>query len=396
MEGQLRPATQAPGDFSAEAVAALRALEADGREPIILGYHPTARLNPYHGLLYQQSWRAGIAAIPVLRDETFPEVADLARLGFSTVLHLHWLNLVLADATSAKQARHDREAFLARLDAHRAAGGALAWTVHNILPHATRFEEEEAALSQAVVERCDIVHTMAASTPDIVAPWFRIPADKILQVPHPSYIGAYEDRISREQARHELGLAPGEIAHVILGAIRPYKGLAELVAAWDEVTADGLPRRLVIAGGPTDEPGVAAFLERAAIHPSILLHAGAVAPADVQIYLRAADVAVLPYVRSLNSGALLLALTFGLPAVVPAGGGLAEVVDDRFARSFAPDDPASLVAALRDIEAIRSPEATAAALDVAARHAPGPLSERFAQSVRERIGRPTAEPPTSA
>lgn len=386
MEGQLRSPVQAPGDFTAEAVAAIRALEACGREPIIVGYHPTARMNPYHGLLYQQTWSAGVAAIPVPREETFPEVADLARLGFETVLHLHWLNMVLANAQSAKQARRDREAFLALLDAHRAAGGKLAWTVHNILPHATQFEDEEARLSQDVADRCDVIHTMTAGTPEIVAPWFRIPPEKVLWVPHPSYAGAYEDRISPDQARHELGLAPGEVVHVVLGAIRPYKGLSQLLAAWDEVTGDGRPRRLVIAGGPSDEPGVEEFLEQAAIHPSVLLHAGAVAAADVQIYLRAADVAVMPYVRSLNSGALLLALTFGLPAVVPAGGGLAEVVDDRFARSFVPDDLASLVAALKDIEALVTPEARAAVLEVAGRHAPGPLSEQFAHGLRERIG----------
>jgi beta-1,4-mannosyltransferase len=385
MEGRIQGPIQLPGDFTDEAIAALRALDGTGHDPLILGYHPIARLNPYHALLYQRSWQAGMAAIPIIRDETVPEVAQLSRLGFRTVLHLHWLNQVLANARSAKEARTDRAAFLATLDRYRDAGGRLAWTVHNILPHGTRFEEEEARLSADIVERCDVIHTMAARTPEIVAPWFTIPPDKILQVPHPSYAGAYEDRISREQARHELGLWPNEIVHVVLGAIRPYKGLVELLDAWDELAGDGTPRRLLIAGGPTDEPGVAELLERAAIHPSVLLHAGPVAPSDVQVYLRAADLAVLPYVRSLNSGALLLALTFGLPVVVPSGGGMAEIVDERFARSFEIDDLASLVAALRAAEAFEPVAARAAALEVADRNAPGPLSEQFARGLRERL-----------
>ncbi len=91
------------------------------------------------------------------------------------------------------------------------------------------------------------------------------------------------------------------------------------------------------------------------------------------------------------ASALLLALTFGLPAIVPAGGGLAEVVDDRFARFFAPDDPASLASALREIETLITPPARAAALEVAARHAPGPLSERFAWGLRERLHGSSAE-----
>lgn len=388
MDGQLRGPGQAPGDFTEEALAALRALGAGDREPLLLAYHPIARMNPYHALLYQRSWQSGMAAVRIIRDETFPELTEVTRLGFSTVLHLHWLNLVLAESRSAREAARDRAAFLARLDRYRDAGGRLAWTVHNILPHATRFEDEEARLSADVAERCDVIHTMAAATPEIVAPWFRIPPEKILQIPHPSYIGAYEDRISREQARHELGLAPDETVHVVLGAIRPYKGLTELLDAWDAIADDGTARRLVIAGGPTEEAGVAELLERAAIHPTVLLHAGQVAPADVQIYLRAADVAVLPYVRSLNSGALLLGLTFGLPAVVPTGSGLAEVVDERFSRSFAIDHPGSLAAALRDVEALDPVAGRAAAREVAERHAPAVISERFAEGLRARLDAP--------
>jgi beta-1,4-mannosyltransferase len=386
MDGQLRGPGQAPGEFTDEAIAALRALEATGHAPLVLAYHPTSRLNPYHSLLYQRSWQSGVAPVPILRDETFSELSELTRLGHASVLHLHWLNLVLADAGSARQANKDRLAFLARLDRYRDAGGRLAWTVHNILPHGARFEDEEARLSADVIERCDVVHTMAASTPGIVAPWFRIPPEKILQVPHPSYIGAYEDRISREQARHELGLLPDELVHVVLGAIRPYKGLSELLDAWDALEGDPTPRRLVIAGGPTDEPGVAAILERAAVHPSVLLHAGPVESASVQIYLRAADVAVLPYVRSLNSGALLLALSFGLPSIVPAGGGLAEVADESFARAFQLDDPASLMAVLRDAGQLANPAASDAARAMAERLAPGPLSERFVRGLRDRLG----------
>jgi glycosyltransferase involved in cell wall biosynthesis len=227
---------------------------------------------------------------------------------------------------------------------------------------------------------------MAGQTAEIVAPWFRIPPDRILHVPHPSYVGAYEDRIGRLQARHELGLWPGEIVHVVLGAIRPYKGLTQLLDAWDDIAGDGVARRLVIAGGPTEEDGIAELLERAATHPSMLLHAGTVEPANVQIYLRAADVAVLPYTRALNSGALLLALTFGLPVVVPEGGGLAELVDPSFARTFELDDETSLVAALRAADELVTPAASAAASAVAARFAPGPISTRFARGVRERLG----------
>jgi len=382
MDGQPRGLGQAAGELTLEAIRALRALEALGGDPLLLGYHPVARMNPYQSLLYQRTWQAGMAALPIVREQRIDELADLARSGWPTVLHLHWLNQVLAHARSAKDAQGLRKTFLGGIDRYLGAGGRLVWTVHNIVPHGAQFEAEEGALSAEIVERSSAVHVMAAKTPDLVANWFAIPPEKILHVPHPSYAGAYEDVVTREQARHELGLWPDEIVHVVVGAIKPYKGLNELLDAWDELAADGTPRRLVVAGGPTDEPGIAEALERAAIHPTVLIHPRKIPAGEMQIFLRAADVAVMPYLRSLNSGALMLALTFGLPVVVPAGGGLAELVDGRMARVFEPGDQDSLVAALRTADDLVTADARAAAAEVAAARAPGPLSDRFATGLR--------------
>ena len=47
----------------------------------------------------------------------------------------------------------------------------------------------------------------------------------------------------------------------------------------------------------------------------------------MQVFLRAADVAVYPYRHILTSGSLLLALSFGVPAVVPAVGMTRELMD---------------------------------------------------------------------
>jgi len=390
MERTRRPSDPPAGALIEEAVDLARAIDALGFEPLILGYHPVARMNPYHALLYQEAIGCGVGPVPMVRDERLRELVEITTRGFSTALHLHWLNLVLAHADSAAQARKSVAAWLGRLDRYLDAGGRLVWTVHNILPHAARYEAEEVRLSEAVAERADVIHVLAPSTPALVEPWFRIPPEKVLQVAHPSYAGAYEDQLSRAQARHELGIMPDELVYAVVGAIRPYKGLTGLLDAWDALPVDGTPRRLVIAGGANDEPGIEAFLERAAVHPTVLLNAAQVPAPEMQLYLRSADVAVLPYVRSLNSGALMLALTFGLPVIVPADGGLAEVVDARCSLTFAPGDVAGLAAALAAAPSVAGPKASAAAREIADRHAPGPLSIQFATGLRERLGLSTA------
>jgi beta-1,4-mannosyltransferase len=421
MQGTLRGFDAFPGAVTDDAVAALRALEAGGTDgagaasgsgsgeahpearpgasrpearpdanrpdPLVLGYHLVARTNPYQRLLYQAAWDQGLAPVPVSRAPAIDELTALARLGFPMALHLHWTSRILEGTTTAAEAAAAASGFLDQLDAFRDAGGRLAWTVHNILPHGAEMEDEEARLQAGIVERSDVVHVLAAATPELVAPWFTIPGEKVLHVPHPSYAGAYADMVTRGQARHDLGLGADELVFVVMGAIRAYKGLGGLLDALDAAPPDR-PWRLVVAGQPSDEPGVDEVLDRAILHPRVALHARRIPPDEMQLFLRAADIEVLPYVRSLNSGVLMLALTFGLPVVVPAGGGLAELVDSSFARTFEPGDPASLRDALAASVELLTPAARAAATAVADAHAPGPLSERFARGLRARMRMP--------
>lgn len=384
MRGIMRSANASPGALTVDALDAVRALEPMGHEPVVLAYHPIARWNPVLELLYREAWDLGIAAIPLPEEDRIEELTAFAALGHRTVLHLHWLNLPLATAPTPEEAARSVDAFLERLDRFLAAGGRIAWTVHNILSHGSRFEAVEARLLAAVAQRSAVIHVMAERTRELVAPWYDLPADRIIHVPHPSYFGAYEDHLGRAQARHELGLMPDELVYQATGAIRAYKGLTDLLDAWDTLPPTP-PRRLLIAGPVGRDPGTPELVERAVLQPRVLVHGGHIPAGQMQLFLRAADVAVLPYVRSLNSGSLMLALTFGLPVIVPAGGGLADLVDDRFAVTYQPDSPGGLAEALVRAADVATPAAREAALEVARAHDPVVLSRRFAEGLRRML-----------
>lgn len=373
----------ARGTFTIEAAKALRAV-AGHDDPLLVAYHPSYTTNPYQALLYGAAHDEGIAPIRMPRMAQLKELKALQGTGLATILHLHWLHPVQRDATSEADARRRGRAFLDAIDGYLAVGGRLVWTVHNILPHETRYEGAEADLHAAVAARSQVIHVLTAGTPDLVAPYFELPRDRLLHVPHPSYRGAYADDVSRLDARHQLGLMPDEFVVAAVGAIRAYKGLDELLDAWQDVPGDR-PRRLLIAGAPVDEPGTEALIERAAIDARVLIDARKLPADEMQVFLRATDVAVLPYRRALNSGALMLALTFGVPVIVPEGGGLAEVVDPSFARTFTVGDRASLTAALAEAPSLATPEARNAAAEAAARLDPHDLSLRFARDLRARL-----------
>lgn len=379
---RLRGHVKAPGRTVVEGLEAVRYLAGLGHDdPHLLAYHPVARVNPYQALLYRQTWAHGVAPLPLLGFGDIDDLLPLLDLGITVTLHLHWTSSVLVGATTQSEAEASIAAFLARLDQFRAAGGTLVWTVHNVLPHDCRFPHLEARLQQEIVDRAVMVHVLSATTGEAVAEWFTLPPERTVHVPHPSYVGAYPSVVTRHEARYELGIEPDETTYLLFGALRPYKGLATLLTTFEDV-AQRLPgpRRLLVAGEPGPQPQVEAFVSAARADSRVTLHEGRVSGGAVQLYVEAADVVVLPYEQSLNSGVLMLALSYGRPVIAPDVPGVTEIVDERVARLFVPQDPASLRAAwdaADDLVGAHADAAEQAALEVAARYDADALSDRF-------------------
>jgi beta-1,4-mannosyltransferase len=370
-----------------EAVQALQYLEASGHEqPVLLAYNPVARLNPFTAMLYARLWDHGIAPLPMWRFSDIDVLTPLLSAGTRVALHMHWTLEVLRDAETEAEAKDLAGAFVANLDKFLDAGGRLAWTVHNILPHDCTFPGIEAGVQQAVADRARMIHVMNRGTAAAVAEWFTLEPDKTVHVPHPNYVGSYPDFIPRDQARYDLGLLPDEVVYAFVGAIQPYKGLEELLGALDTVRDhDDRPRRLLVAGKASEDPRTQELLDRCQLHPHVILRPVAVPDVEMQYYLRAADIAVLPYRRSLNSGVLLLALSFGLPVVAARNAATEEIVTPEVARTFRPDEAGTLASAMIAADELLTPAARDQAVRIARRYDPDELAQRFAAAVSERI-----------
>nr|WP_238342523.1 glycosyltransferase [Actinopolymorpha rutila] len=382
----------------------------------LFGYFPVSRGNPFQDMLYSRLRPAGLTPLPTYDLTVTQQVASMvAGAGVEFVAHLHWLNPVLAKARDEADARDRVKAFLDGLAQLCDTGARLLWTVHNILPHQTRYPDLDAELRQGVVSFAERVHVMSPRTRELVAPWFDIPADKELSVPHPCYQDAYPSWMPRAQARAELGLPDGTTVFLLLGRVQPYKGITELLDAFDRL-CEREPGRyaLLVAGSAGSEPETLAFRDRLRAHPTAHASLRKIPAEEMQVYLRAADLAVLPYRRSLNSGARALALTFGLPAVVrddaaPGlrleanhtlrydgrtadrfGNGIGNGIGDGFGGRFGStldDSTAGSVDGLLEALAeagrvLTTPQARASAAAAAARLAPARVSATFAAAVR--------------
>jgi len=156
-------------------------------------------------------------------------------------------------------------------------------------------------------------------------------SDKSVVIPPPPLIPIVPDpdRNVRCVGREKLGLDPQEIVLAYFGLIYPGKGLETLVEAFEIVSVRKPGARLVLIGGVGSGDkgarygeGVRARIEQLGIGQKIIWAGGYESGSqDPSIYLRAADLCVLPMDRgiALNNSSLAAAVAHGLPVVATRG-----------------------------------------------------------------------------
>jgi glycosyltransferase involved in cell wall biosynthesis len=204
--------------------------------------------------------------------------------------------------------------------------------------------------------------------------------------------------VSRDHARRSLGL-DGAPTALLLGLLRPYKGIDLLADAWPSVAARVPGARLLLVG----EPYACAELDRLVRSPGVALRPGFLAEDDFNLWAAAPDVLVLPYHRGSHSGVLHRAVATGTPVL--ASPSLADEVARTGAGRIVPMDGAAwadaLVAALTGAPPPPPPVPTGHATaigtmavyrDVLNRRAHGAGNRRHAPHRRPRRGRAHVRP----
>lgn len=317
MKIEYRSFTANPQSPASELLAAYSSLANGEEKPHLLGYTPVARMNPYQALLYRRFGGSGIAVAPILKPEKFRGLLDFQRMASTTSLHLHWNSWMTLGAVEEARARSVGLGMAARLERLRDKGVNVVWTVHNVYPHDAVHVDVELEIQQRVADAANVVHVMSTSTVDAMNGYVNLDPGKIVVAPHPSYKGAYVDVVTREEARAMLGLGPDEVVFVLFGALKSYKGLDRLLDAVD-LLSSGSPEfrfRVLVAGGADDSLAVREFINRALVNPNVLIESSKIPNDRAQYFLRAADIGLVNYERTLNSGAALLYGTFDLPVV---------------------------------------------------------------------------------
>jgi glycosyltransferase involved in cell wall biosynthesis len=326
---------------------------------------PPQRPGPtsYLTLLSAALERAGVQV-------TAAESAALWRIGWersADVVHLHWLEFIAPSAPGSARAvaltfvRHGR--LIAALAWLRLRGVRLVWTVHNLSPHEPVQPRLESWLGLVVSRVCHalVAHSAYART-RILERWGR--HLQVAVIPHANYIGLFPAaQGSRAEIRRTLGVPDDAFVFLAFGQVRRYKRLTDLVAAFRTLARDDV--RLLVAGKPVPADEAARLRDAARDDPRVLFDLREVPDDQVAGLHACADSAVLAYRDVFSSGALLLALSFGLPVVAPDVGTAAELLGTEAGELFA---PGGLTAALDAAYRADRPARAAAAASVARRY----------------------------
>jgi glycosyltransferase involved in cell wall biosynthesis len=181
---------------------------------------------------------------------------------------------------------------------------------------------------------------------------WRLPAGKPLAVlphgPHDHYVGAQQAEPLRE--------APDDVINLLFfGVIRPYKGLEDLIAAFESIDEDEIGRFWLTVVGETWEGygRPVELIERSPRRDRVTLVNRYVTDAELDGYMRGADAVVLPYTRSSLSGPLHVAMGYGLPIVMTDVGGNAEAAAGYGGIILVPpSDPTALAEAIRSVASL--------------------------------------------
>lgn len=264
-----------------------------------------------------------------------------AASGNAPILHILWNN---------KFELFDRTALMLF---YRMVGKRVVLTAHNV--NAAARDRKDTWVNRASLRvqyrLCDhvFVHTEAMKRQLVTD--YNVAEHRVTVIPFGINDTIPKTGLTAESARTRLGLAGRQQVLLFFGQIAPYKGVEHLIAALAALAKDGEDIRLIIVGkvkrGNEDYwREVQESISRFGLDARVTQRIQFIPDDEVEVYFKAADAVVLPYVDIFQSGVPFLAFSFGLPVIATDVGSLREDVTIDTGFLCRPGDPADLARAI--------------------------------------------------
>jgi glycosyltransferase involved in cell wall biosynthesis len=238
---------------------------------------------------------------------------------------------------------------------YRALGKKIAFTAHNV--NQARRDSKDSLLNRSTLKiqyhLCDHIFVHTQKMKAELCQDFGVAENAVTVIRHPVNDAFPDTKLTPVEAKRRLGLRDDEKAILFFGRIRPYKGIEYLLDAFRLLVPNQQANyRLIIAGEP--KKGSEDYLheiqqsvKRDFKPGQVILRIQFIPDEEMELYLKGADVLVLPYKEIFQSGVLFLAYSFGLPVVATDVGSFREeIVEGSTGFLCKPGDPADLAKAI--------------------------------------------------
>ena len=319
------------------------------KSPVKVGNFPyNPGFNPYQRLATEAIETAGASVTRIAPVKWFP-----VQHAFATpdcdVLHFDWPHDWYAGRNAATRLL---KRWMYTQGLKSKSEKKLVWTAHNLVAHDAKDVALETKMLQRLITRCDGIIVLSDAAEKELRRLYDVPSSTLVQkAPHGHYIDCYPNDITPEQARAKLGIEANAQVFLSVGAIRPYKGHLNLIKTFGAMATAG--QRLIIAGNTKNadyrQQLHQEVARQSAINPNchVELQLRMVPDDELQILFNASDICVLPFSNVLNSGSLLMAMSFGMPVVASNLGSIPEVAIPESSVLFSPNTDDGLAVAMK-------------------------------------------------
>jgi glycosyltransferase involved in cell wall biosynthesis len=301
--------------------------------------------NPYQALLARS---VESSDVEVIFPQGYKRIFPLFRavLGQRTnVIHLHWILPYIKGRYKWQKLLYSLKLLL-DIALVQKLGVRVVWTVHNQITHDTPHPQLELWLRRRLAQQVDRLILHSSTTSDSIVHTYRVSPTKAQVIPHGHYREVYPAQIDRAEARRSLGLPTTGNLYLSLGLLRPYKGVESLITLWREHPEIVAGNTLLIAGKASS--AYAQELKKlTAGLPGVVFIPEFIENDRIHLFFSAATFTVLPYRNILNSGSLILAMSYGVPVIAPRLGSISESLGKADGLLYDAEDEMGLLKALK-------------------------------------------------
>ena len=198
--------------------------------------------------------------------------------------------------------------------------GRIVTVLHNVYPHESNWPLLDFSIIKFTLRNSDIIvaHSLLAKYAAIKL--YNVPSDRILHFPHPRWGKVYGDNFDEQEAKRKLGFSSNSIVIGFVGNIARYKSVEKLIIAFSKLEKRDKNTYLLIAGkcnDPSYEEYLRSLIHKLKLEKNVKLENRYIPDDEMEIYIKAIDIAVIPYSRTTTPSNIMLFASYGIVTIAP-------------------------------------------------------------------------------